>query len=110
MKVGILKEIKVLENRVAMVPNGVTSMVAHGQEVYVEASAGVGSGYSDEEYIAAGAKILPTAAEVFKTCDMVMHVKEPQPSEYSMIREGQIVFTYPSSRSRQTADRCPHQG
>lgn len=94
MKVGILKEIKVLENRVAMVPNGVTSMVAHGQEVYVEASAGVGSGYSDEEYIAAGAKILPTAAEVFKTCDMVMHVKEPQPSEYSMIREGQIVFTY----------------
>jgi len=77
-----------------MVPNGVISMVAHGQEVYVEASAGVGAGYSDEDYLAAGGKILPTAAEVFKTCDMVMHVKEPQPSEYSMIREGQIVFTY----------------
>ena len=83
-----------MENRVAMVPNGVISMVAHGQEVYVEASAGVGAGYSDEDYLAAGGKILPTAAEVFKTCDMVMHVKEPQPSEYSMIREGQIVFTY----------------
>lgn len=59
MKVGILKEIKVLENRVAMVPNGVISMVAHGQEVYVEASAGVGAGYSDEDYLAAGGKFCP---------------------------------------------------
>ncbi|PID75039.1 MAG: alanine dehydrogenase [Desulfobacterales bacterium] len=94
MKVGILKEIKVLEKRVCMVPSGVATMVAAGHELYVEASAGVGAGYSDEEYIAAGAKILATPAEVYQTCDMVMHVKEPQPSEYEMIREGQIVFTY----------------
>ncbi len=94
MKVGILKEIKVLEKRVCMVPSGVATMVAAGHELYVEASAGVGAGYSDEEYIAAGAKILATPAEVYGTCDMVMHVKEPLPSEYDMIRENQIVFTY----------------
>ncbi len=94
MKVGILKEIKVLEKRVCMVPSGVATMVAAGHELYVETMAGVGAGYSDDEYLAAGAKIVNTPAEVYKTCDMVMHVKEPQASEYEMIREGQIVFTY----------------
>ncbi len=94
MKVGILKEIKVLERRVCMVPSGVATMVAAGHELYVETMAGAGAGYADEEYIAAGAKIVATPAEVYQACDMVMHVKEPQPSEYEMIREGQIVFTY----------------
>ncbi len=94
MKVGILKEIKVLENRVCMVPAGVATMIANGHEVIVETNAGAGAGFPNEEYVAAGATIVDTPAEVYAACDMVMHVKEPQPSEYDMIREGQIVFTY----------------
>lgn len=94
MKVGILKEIKVLENRVCMVPSGVATMIANGHEVVVETMAGAGAGFPDAEYLAAGATIAATPADVFGACDMVMHVKEPQPSEYDLIREGQIVFTY----------------
>ncbi len=94
MKVGILKEIKVMEKRVCMVPSGVVTMIANGHEVVVETSAGAGAGFPDSEYIDAGATIVDTPAEVYGSCDMVMHVKEPQPSEYDMIREGQIVFTY----------------
>lgn len=94
MIVGILKEIKVLENRVCMVPTGVATMVANGHKVIVEKDAGTGAGYPDAEYVAAGASIVDTPAEVYAAGDMVMHVKEPQPSEYGMIREGQIVFTY----------------
>jgi alanine dehydrogenase len=94
MKVGILKEIKVLENRVCMVPSGVATMIANGHEVIVETMAGAGAGFPDAEYVTAGATIAATPADVFGACDMVMHVKEPQPSEYDLIREGQIVFTY----------------
>jgi alanine dehydrogenase len=94
VKVGILKEIKVLENRVCMVPSGVATMIANGHELFVETNAGAGAGFSNEEYVTAGATMLDTPADVFGTCDMVMHVKEPQPSEYDLIREGQIVFTY----------------
>lgn len=94
MKVGILKEIKSEENRVAMTPSGVEVMRANGHEVMVEKSAGVGSNFPDEAYAAAGAEIVAQPAEIYKNCDMVMHVKEPQPSEYDMVREGQIVFTY----------------
>jgi alanine dehydrogenase len=94
MIVGILKEIKVLENRVAMTPAGVEVMVANKHTVLVENNAGVGSGFQNEEYVAAGATIVDTPAEIYAKSDMVMHVKEPQPSEYAMIREGQIVFTY----------------
>ncbi|HBH27829.1 MAG: alanine dehydrogenase [Desulfofustis sp. PB-SRB1] len=94
MKVGILKEIKVLENRVCMVPGGVATLVGAGHEVMVETAAGVGAGFSDDEYRAAGAAIAPSPEEVFGACDMVMHVKEPQPSEYDLIRKDQIVFTY----------------
>ena len=94
MKVGILKEIKVMEKRVCMVPSGVATMIANGHEVVVETSAGEGAGFPDSEYIDAGATIVDTPAEVYGSCDMVMHVKEPQPSEYDLIREGQIVFTY----------------
>ena len=94
MIVGILKEIKVLENRVCMTPAGVEVMVYNNHQVLVETNAGRGSGFSDEEYVAAGATIVATPAEVFAKADMVMHVKEPQPQEYGMIRKGQIVFTY----------------
>ncbi|MEJ2134635.1 MAG: alanine dehydrogenase [Desulfofustis sp.] len=94
MIVGILKEIKVAEKRVSMTPAGVISMISNGHEVLVEKAAGEGAGYPDAEYIAAGAASVDTPAEIFQKSDMVMHVKEPQPSEYDMIREGQIVFTY----------------
>ena len=94
MKVGILKEIKVLEKRVCMVPSGAATMIANGHEVIVEKEAGLAAGFPDSDYLAAGATIVDTPAEVYGVCDMVMHVKEPQPSEYALIRKGQIVFTY----------------
>lgn len=94
MIVGVLKEIKIEENRVCMTPAGVVAMVHNGHTVLVEKNAGKGSGFDDAAYAAAGATIVDTAAEVYAKSDMVMHVKEPQPSEYDMIRENQIVFTY----------------
>jgi len=94
MLVGILKEIKVLENRVCMTPAGVIAMKKNGHDVLVEKNAGTGAGFPDAEYVAAGAAMADTPAQVFEKCDMVMHVKEPQPSEYDMIRKDQIVFTY----------------
>lgn len=94
MKVGILKEIKVEESRVCMIPAGVEIMVQNGHQILVENGAGLDSGFSNEEYLAAGARISDTAAEVYAWSDMVMHVKEPQPQEYKMIKKGQIVFTY----------------
>jgi len=94
MIVGILKEIKPQENRVCMTPSGVDMMIANGHTVYVEKNAGTGSGFEDSQYIEAGALVLDTPDEVYGISDMVMHVKEPQPSEFSLIKEGQIVFTY----------------
>jgi len=94
MIVGILKEIKAEENRVCMTPAGVEVMNSNGHQVLVEVAAGVGSGFSDADYAAAGAEVVDTAAKVYARADMVMHVKEPQPSEYSLIRPGQILFTY----------------
>lgn len=94
MIVGILKEIKVLEKRVCMTPAGVVAMKQHGHDVMVEKEAGVGVGFQDADYVAAGAVISDTPARIYAESDMVMHVKEPQPSEYDMIREDQIVFTY----------------
>lgn len=94
MIVGILKEIKAEENRVSMTPGGVEMMCQSGHEMWVEKSAGLNSGFSDEDYKRSGAKIVQTAREIYKHADMVMHVKEPQPSEYDMIREDQIIFTY----------------
>ncbi len=94
MIVGILKEIKPQESRVCMTPSGVDVLKANGHTVYVEKNAGVGSGFEDNQYIEAGATILNTPKEVYDISDMVMHVKEPQPSEFDLIKEGQIVFTY----------------
>ncbi len=94
MIVGILKEIKVAENRVCMTPAGVEVMCENDHVVLVETQAGVGSGFSDTAYLGAGAEIVATSEEVYRRAEMVMHVKEPQPSEYPLIREGQIVFTY----------------
>jgi alanine dehydrogenase len=94
MIVGILKEIKTEENRVCMTPAGVEVMVQHGHTLLVEKSAGAGSGFEDAAYLAAGAEIVATAAEIYARSDMVMHVKEPLAAEYGLIRPGQIVFTY----------------
>jgi alanine dehydrogenase len=94
MIVGILKEIKTEENRVCMTPAGVEVMVHNGHTVLVEKTAGAGSGFADEAYANAGARMIATPKEIFDTADMVMHVKEPLPPEYDLIRAGQIVFTY----------------
>ena len=94
MIIGVPKEIKNNENRVGMTPSGVQEMTRHGHVVYVQASAGVNSGFSDEAYTAAGAKILPTIEEVYAAADMIVKVKEPIASEYGLVRSGQLVYTY----------------
>ncbi|MBA2873803.1 alanine dehydrogenase [Thermaerobacillus caldiproteolyticus] len=93
MKIGIPKEIKNNENRVAITPAGVMTLVKAGHDVYIEKGAGSGSGFSDEEYVKAGAAIVDTAEEAW-SMDMVMKVKEPLPEEYGYFREGLILFTY----------------
>ncbi|MDA8402833.1 MAG: alanine dehydrogenase [Desulfobacteraceae bacterium] len=94
MIVGILKEIKNEEYRVCMTPAGVEVMTAAGHLLLVEKGAGKGSGFDDAAYLKAGAEIVATAPEIYQKSDMVMHVKEPLPSEYALIRKNQIVFTY----------------
>ncbi len=94
MRVGCPKEIKNNENRVGLTPAGAKALVGAGHEVVVEAGAGLGSGFTDAEYAAAGAKLLGTAKEVFDAADMVIKVKEPQKGEIAMLRKGQILFTY----------------
>lgn len=94
MKIGIPKEIKNNENRVGATPAGVSELVKNGHTVFVQKSAGVGSGFSDEEYIKAGATILPTIEDVYAQSDMIYKVKEPIASEYNLIRENQLLFTY----------------
>lgn len=94
MKIGVPKEIKNHEGRVSVTPSGVQEFIEHGHEVYVEHDAGLQSGFTDDMYKAVGAKILQTAAEVYGIADMIYKVKEPIKSEYGLIRENQIVFTY----------------
>jgi len=94
VNVGVVKEIKAYENRIAITPAGVAAMVSAGHQVYVESDAGVGSGFEDRDYESAGASIAPSNLEVFATCEMIMKVKEPLPVEYDLFREGQILFTY----------------
>ena len=94
MIIGVPKEIKNNENRVGMTPAGVQEMTKHGHTVYVQAGAGVNSGFSDDAYIAAGAKILPTIEDVYAIAEMIVKVKEPIASEYTLVRKGQLVFTY----------------
>jgi alanine dehydrogenase len=94
MIVGILREIKAEENRVSMTPAGVEVMKHNRHTVLVEANAGKASGFEDEVYAAAGAEIVGDPKEIFERADMVMHVKEPLPPEYDLIRKDQIVFTY----------------
>jgi len=94
MKIGIPKEIKNNESRVALTPGGAKTLIQHGHEVFVETHAGENSGFADEQYVKAGAQILNTATEIFAVAEMIMKVKEPIKSEYKLIRPNQLLFTY----------------
>ncbi|MEQ8576153.1 MAG: alanine dehydrogenase [Fulvivirga sp.] len=94
MIIGVPKEIKNNENRVALTPAGAQELVKRGHEVYVQATAGEGSGFIDEEYVSAGAKMLPSIEETYAIAEMIMKVKEPIEPEYKLIKKDQLVFTY----------------
>jgi alanine dehydrogenase len=94
MTIGCPREIKAQENRVALLPSAAYQLTRRGHAVMVEAGAGLGSGYSDDEYRAAGAAVVASHAEVFERSDLVVKVKEPLPEEYPLLRPGQILFTY----------------
>ena len=94
MIIGVPKEIKTNENRIALVPAGVEAFATRGNTVYVEQGAGLGSGFPDEDFVAAGATILPTADEVWAKAEMIMKVKEPIAVEWPRMRPGQIIYTY----------------
>lgn len=94
MKIGCPTEIKPQEFRVGLTPNAAQEAIAHRHEVFVQAGAGVGAGFEDADYTAAGARIIDTAEEIFATADMIVKVKEPQAGERKMLREGQLLFTY----------------
>lgn len=94
MKLGCPKEIKPQEFRVGLTPGAVLEIVSHGHSVMIETNAGIGAGFTDDDYRAAGAAIIDTAAEIFATADMIVKVKEPQANERKMLREGQLLFTY----------------
>ena len=94
MKVGVPREVKNHEYRVAITPSGVHELVMHGHEVFVEREAGVGSSIADEDYLAAGAKILESADDIWAEGELILKVKEPVASEYHRMREGQTLFTY----------------
>jgi len=94
MIIGVPKEIKNNENRVGMTPMGVAELVHHGHTVVVQHTAGENSGFRDEEYVQAGARILPTIEEVYASAEMIVKVKEPIEAEYPLVRKDQVVFTY----------------
>ncbi|KXX68432.1 alanine dehydrogenase [Flammeovirga sp. SJP92] len=94
MIIGVPKEIKNNENRVALTPGGAKELIKRGHTVYVQSTAGIGSGFSDEEYAAAGAQLLPTIEETYAIAEMIMKVKEPIEAEYSLIKKDQLLFTY----------------
>ncbi len=94
MKIGLPKEIKDNEYRVGLTPAGVNALVNAGHEVFVQKTAGEGSGFADDQYVKAGGKMLDTADEIWQTGDMIVKVKEPVAPEYPRMRENQLLFTY----------------
>jgi len=94
MKVGTVKEIKKYEYRVGLTPSNAREYVASGHEVYVQSGAGMGSSFTDQDYVNAGAEILPAAKDVWEKCDMIVKVKEPLTDEYPLMRENQIIYTF----------------
>jgi alanine dehydrogenase len=111
VKIGVPRELKNHEYRVAITPSGVHELVHQGHEVVIEHEAGVGSSISDDDYVAAGAKILPTADDVWGTADLILKVKEPIAEEYPRMRRGQILFTYLHlAASRECTDALLERG
>ncbi len=94
MIIGVPKEIKINENRVALTPSGVSEFVKNNHQVYIQKNAGIGSGFSDELYQLAGAKILDSISEIYEIAELLLKVKEPIAEEYELIKENQLVFTY----------------
>ena len=94
MRIGIPKEIKILEGRVALIPAAAAELVHHGHEVFIQQSAGELSGYSDTDYRAAGVTLLPDARALYNSCEMVVKVKEPQPEEFALLRPDHVLFSY----------------
>src|SRR5438093_11554755 len=94
MTIGVPKEIKEQEQRVALLPSAASQLARRGHSVLVEKNAGIGSGYPDEEYVKSGAEIVDNAKEVFSRADMIVKVKEPLEAEFSLLHKGQILFTY----------------
>ena len=94
MIIGVPKEIKPQENRVALLPSGAYQLIKRGHRIVVETNAGAGTGFPDAEYLKAGAQIVGTHEEVFAQADMIVKVKEPLASEFALLRSGQILFTY----------------
>jgi alanine dehydrogenase len=94
MRIGVPKEIKILEGRIALIPDAVADLVQHGHEVFIEHDAGVLSGYSDENFRQAGAQIVPDAKALYDVGEMIVKVKEPQPSELELLRSDHILFSY----------------
>lgn len=94
MKIGIPKEVKTKEYRVGMIPSGIEQLIESGHEVYIQKGAGERSGFDDADYREVGALVLQSAKEIYDQCEMIIKVKEPQPSEYELLKPGQILFTY----------------
>ena len=93
MKLGCPTEVKAQEYRVGLTPNAAREAVSQGHEVLIQSGAGLGAGFEDDDYVAAGARIVASAKEVFDGAEMIVKVKEPQPAERAMLREGQVLFT-----------------
>ena len=111
LTVGCPKEIKIQENRVALTPSGAAQLVRRGVRVFVEANAGVGADYSDEEYTKAGAEIVDSAAALFDASQLIVKVKEPQPSELEMLRPDHVLFTYLHlAADKALTERSSHRG
>lgn len=106
MRIGTTKELKNHEYRVGLTPDNVQAYVSYGHEVFVETHAGDGANFTDEEYIAYGATILSTPAEVYAACDMIVKVKEPEEEEYKYLHEGQILYTYLHLAPQQASCGC----
>lgn len=94
MRIGIPKEIKTLEGRIALIPDAVADVVQHGHQVFIEHNAGLLSGYSDDAFRHAGAHMVPDARSLYETAEMIVKVKEPQPAELELLRSDQILFSY----------------
>ena len=105
MEIGVPKETKDQEFRVGLSPNSVQALQEYGPGVFVESGAGLGAGFSDDDYLKAGAKVAATAAEIWQ-CEMIVKVKEPLPAEYPLIQKGQILFTFLHLAASRTLTEC----